>query len=549
LHRCCSSGSPAAGKPTAPTKCCRALATVWRSPTEGGLIFTAPFTSIQRQPHPPFILVVQTDLQSERETSLRISPILFSASAVLLGTGVITAGGGVAGASFSGNNGALVWSAVCLEVPGQQIWSAPNQASGLTCPSSPTTPISPSSPYSYYIPVTAGATDSMPYFESDGSAVFFSSSRPNSGGTSQNAIWTVKYPNTVTGSTAPYIDNAVQLTNPSGTAGYDYAPTVSTLTSGGEQTLAWIRCTNSSGSNCGLWTETLTDGIPSSTAAQITTIAGRLDAPNNPSGDGNRPEIDPQNSNLILYEDNTFHIHLASVNGAAVLSGSSSADVDLSALSVCPACQASPTNYQVAEGTNSWGDEHPDWSPDGTTIVFDSGRLADYSSPTNNQGTNNIPFTMTIPTSTATAPNVAPVWNGIPSASAGDSFIEPVYAPNSGTASGQTPDFNTNPNQQINPSAPGGTPPTLAWITTASGSNVSTLDDGNIKTPNPVTTMVTNNQTNNLDVDWQPTASVPVQTPESPVTIALPLVGGGLFLGAGLISRRWRRKSKRPMTA
>jgi hypothetical protein len=89
---------------------------------------------------------------------------MFSGAAVLLSAGTVTALPGVASASFGGTaNGDIDFSVSCNS-NGQQIWSVSDQTTSATCTSGQTAQ-------------TAGSTDAMPYFNSTGSTLNFSSNR------------------------------------------------------------------------------------------------------------------------------------------------------------------------------------------------------------------------------------------------------------------------------------------------------------------------------------------------------------------------------------
>ncbi|MBV9659920.1 MAG: PD40 domain-containing protein [Acidimicrobiales bacterium] len=459
---------------------------------------------------------------------MRIYKLLVAAGAAMMSGGLATAAPLPAGATFAGQqNGNLVWSAICVTNDpnggGQQLWTASPSQSNLTCPGTAETPQNPPSPYNHYLPVTAGQPDSMPYFSADGKTVYFSSFRG-----SENAIYSVAFPNTVVGNPpgcvpagtvngcASYSDNAIQFTDlPAQTSsGFDYAPTVSADGS----VLAWIRCAAASSAACDLWTEQLSGGSPSSQPQRIASIpSNNVAPPNNGSGDGdgNRPEINPNFPDRILYVDVHSHVHVASISGTNLFGGSSP-DVDLSAIAGCPTCATGSTGAGQTPG-----DEHPDWSPDGSTILFDSSRpgYATGTTSNTNQGSNNIPFTMS--GYTTPAPQDAALWGAIPSADTGYSFIEAVYAPADGCFT----------------RAACGAAPTAAWVAVKKGSNIIVEDQ---TLGNPTQVFVTNNHTNNAQVTWQPLFSSS-QLPEAPLAVGLPIAAGAILVSAGLWSRRRHR--------
>jgi Tol biopolymer transport system component len=374
--------------------------------------------------------------------------------------GILFSVPGVASASFPGTNGDLVWAAICNSNNGQQIFSAPNSASGETCPGGTGTS---------YNPVTSGYDDSMPYFSPSGSTVYFASQR-----NSNSAIYSIAYPNTASGTT----DSAVQLTFPSGVN--DYAPTVNAA----NNELAFIRCTSST--TCDIWTMSLPSGTATNTGI-ATAAPGDVT-----TGTADRPEFDPANSNLMVYEGTNDHIMLVTLT-----------------------TPTSPTDLSAESGLPSGGvDEHPDWAPDGNAIVFDSTRQYDNSTSGDPENNGYAIFVMT--NLTSTTPTVTPRWQTVP---ANTSQIEPVYAP------GTTNDSSA----------------TLAWVSEVQGANVVVDYGTSVNSPDNVT----QNHTNNVQVVWQPASSNPA-LPESPLTIGLPVAAGGILVGAGFLMRR---RSNRPTAA
>ena len=74
---------------------------------------------------------------------------------------------------------------------------------------------------------TAGSIDSMPYFSSQGTALYFSSNRlsngNNPGANGNFAIYQVTYPPTVSGSPGSQTDGAVQITFPAASGGSQHS--------------------------------------------------------------------------------------------------------------------------------------------------------------------------------------------------------------------------------------------------------------------------------------------------------------------------------------
>src|ERR1700722_16134909 len=134
----------------------------------------------------------------------------------LMGIMAITAGISYpvpAGATFSGaQNGNVAFASICDSNTGQAIYSINPNGS----PSSPYTCPGGTSPN--YTQSTAGSIDSMPYFSSQGTTLYFSSDRPgtgnNPGANGNFALYQVAYPPTVSGSPGSQSDGAVQITFP-----------------------------------------------------------------------------------------------------------------------------------------------------------------------------------------------------------------------------------------------------------------------------------------------------------------------------------------------
>jgi hypothetical protein len=382
-----------------------------------------------------------------------------------------------AGATFTGaTNGNVAFASICNSTIGQAVYSLnPNGSSAPTysCPGG-TAP--------NYTQSTAGSIDSMPYFSSQGTTLYFSSDRPSSannpGANGNFAIYQVSYPPTVTGSQGSQSDGAIQITFPAGNGGSsnDYAPTVDQ----NSNELAFIGC-NAGTTSCALYVQSpIVGGTPS----LVTTAVAPLQ-PNSVSGEASRPEIDPADPSQILYVGTDNHIHLVSLTSAFT-------ERDLSN-------ESGITSGQI--------DEYPDWNPAGTRIIFDRSHDIYVLNPT------------------AAPASACELWG----TSDPGTEIEPLFAPTDTAVSSST---TCNPSGNM-----------YVWTKLGGGSNII-LDMGHSVSSPAVLVNLTANRTNNSQPAWQP-VPLASQTPEAPIAALLPLVGGVVVAGALLFEQRRRRKPLR----
>jgi hypothetical protein len=384
-----------------------------------------------------------------------------------------------AGATFSGaQNGNVAFASICDSNTGQAIYSINQNGSP------PPTYTCPGGAPPNYTQSTAGSIDSMPYFSSQGTTLYFSSDRPgtgnNPGANGNFAIYQVAYPPTVSGSPGSQTDGAVQITFPAAGGGSinDYAPTLSA--SGSE--LAFIRC-NAGTTSCALYVQT---PIVGGTPTLVTTAVPPL-LPNSLTGEASRPEIDPADPSQILYVGTDNHIHLVSLTSPPAF-----AERDLSN-------ESGITTAQV--------DEYPDWNPAGTRIIFD--RSHDV-------------YVLNLTSSPASA---CELWGS----SDPDTEIEPIFAPTDTAVSSAT---TCNPAGNM-----------YVWTKLGGGSNII-LDEGHVVGTASTLVALTNNRTDNSQPAWQP-VPLGAQTPEVPVAVLLPSAGAVLLAGAVTLERR-RRRDHRP---
>ncbi len=354
---------------------------------------------------------------------------IHSGTRALVVTGALLITAGIwapvpAGATFTGATpGNVAFVSICNSSIGQAVYSVNPVGSPpptYACPGG-TNP---------YIQSTAGSADSMPYFSSGGTTLYFASNRlsngNNPGANGNFAIYQVAYPPSVSGSPGSQIDGATQITFP-GTSN-DYAPTVSA--DGSE--LSFLRC-NSGTSSCALYTQSpVVGGTPTLIATSVAPLQ-----PDPVSGAANRPEINPISASQILYVGTDNHIHLVSTTSAFP-------ERDLSSLSGIPAGQV---------------DEYPDWNPAGTNVVFDRSHVV------------NVFYGINPTTGTAADCQLWPTDPG--------TEIEPIYAPND-TAAASSGTCNPSTNQYV-------------WTNLGGGSNI-VLDMGHgVTSPTLLTSNKSNN--------------------------------------------------------
>jgi hypothetical protein len=393
---------------------------------------------------------------------LAVRRLIWGARPYVPGAALVVAGlvsiAPVAGATFAGGDGDIAFASICSNTIGQAVYSV----SPIGSP--PPTYSCPGGSGAAYTQRSAGSADSMPFFDATGSVMYFASNRNGN-----FAIFEVSYPSTVSGSPGTQTDGATQLTSP--VASNDYAPVVSPDGS----TLAFLRCTTTS---CALYKKS---PVSSGSPVAVTTVVPPL-APDSVSGAASRPEFDPVDDTKVSYVGTDDHIHIVNIT--------TSSDTDLSAASGIPSGDI---------------DEYPDWSPDGTTIVFDTNQAP--SGDLSATGTHFV-WTITVATSVRQA-----LW---PAADPGKE-IEPIFSPAWTSVGGGE----------------------YAWTVLGAGSNIQ-LDAGtSVNRPADLVNL-TSNRSNNSQPAWDPTAPG-AQAPEAPSVLLLP-AAGAVVGGAGWLLLATRRK-------
>jgi Tol biopolymer transport system component len=318
----------------------------------------------------------------------------------MIATGVVVlpfsasiAGAPAAHAAFAGANGPIAFVSTRLsEGSFGGIFEVNSQASGLG---------NANGDQSATTGLTNGqngeGTDAEPFFSPGGDTVFFSSNRDSDGD------WVIYDISTATPESP---GSPTELSQVAGAeSNDDYAPSVAP----DGRTVVFNR-------------NDVAD--PATTVCTLYTPSAGLAAVSN--GRASRALFNPQNPTELLYVGADNHLHLvtglpapsaaAPTNRCGAVAGQNGVtDTDLSA-------GATDSITGTTDLTGSYQDENPDWSPDGTKIIFDSTR----------GGTNHTLWQMTDVTSGTLT--VSPLWPGqVGSGGTLKSTTEPVYSPD-GTA-------------------------------------------------------------------------------------------------------------------
>ena len=396
-----------------------------------------------------------------RTISLRV------AEAAVASLGILVVSANVVGAAFPGTNGDVAF----VTTRGDTVAIEQVDPTGTGVGTS-------SGDLANTTDLTAGSVDSEPFYSPDGTEVVFSSNR-----TGRWAIFEVSQTDENESTPAAEISQV-----PDSETHDDYAPSFSD----DGKTVIFNR------DNQSIYTVYLSVG--ESSACDLYDPSGGLAAASGDNGAASRIVFDPAQPTTLAYVAGNNQVHL--------LSG-----IQLpSAADPCPT-QTSLTDIDLsttATGTPllpTQADADPDWSPDGTKIIFDSTRSGGHSL-----------WYFTNPTSGS--PTVTALWPGL-AGSTTTTDTQPVFSPD-GTSIAYTQPVLHNGTQVIE------------YESDAFGAPQSNETD---------LTMGAGSSANSQP-DWQPVG--PSQgAPEAPVAILLP--GMGLLTGGAYVLFR-RRSSRRVST-
>jgi Tol biopolymer transport system component len=326
--------------------------------------------------------------------------------------------------------------------------------------------------------LTVGAVDAEPFYSPDGSQVFFSSDRSG-----HWAIYDIAQSSAVTATATT--DGATELSQVSGGEAHDdYAPSVGP----DGDTVVFNR------DNTALFTLDTAMG-PSSDCLLYKPPRGLAPASSD-NGSGSRAVFDPVDPSELLYVSAKGHIHL--LTGIPTLAGSNPCGV--TRRSLVNTDLSAEAAHPRGDGIKGAVDADPDWSPDGTKVVFDSTR-----------GGGHTLWILTM----GTHPSVAPVWPSL-AVPGGTSDTQPVFSPD-GNA--------------------------VAYTQPVSGSQVVDYEVDQVGDPHSAETDLTESPgtPTNSQPDWQPALAAAL--PESPLPVLLP--PAGILTVVAVVMLRRRRSARR----
>jgi hypothetical protein len=327
--------------------------------------------------------------------------------------------------------------------------------------------------------LTSGAIDSEPFYSPDGDQVFFSSDRLKG----HWAIYEIAQSPPLAPS-AP-ADDAIELSQVRGHGTHsDYAPSVGP----DGETVVFNR------DNRALYTLYASKGA--SSVCLLYKPADGLAPASSSDGIGSRAEFDPVDPSKLIYVSANGHIHLLS--GIPTPSGTNPCNV--AAGSLTDSDLSAEARYPSGHGIGHAVDADPDWSPDGTKVVFDSTR-----------GGGHTLWILTL----GAHPSASPLWPGLAGPKK-QSDTQPVFSPDGRF---------------------------IVFTQPVEGSQIVDYEIGGVGAPESRETDLSRSTGTpiNSQPDWQSTLAA--QTPEAPLAMLLPV--GGFLTAGGIMAfqrRRWIRR-------
>ena len=340
-----------------------------------------------------------------------------------------------------------------------------------------------------------GGIDAEPFYSPDGQTVFFDSNR-----TGNWVIFSVPQ-------ATPEPPAASELSQPSGanpaTSPNDYGPSVAS----DSKTVVFQRTTSSGNGNGGaLYTlYTGAANVAASVCLLYTPPDGLL-SPSASAGSASRAVFDPVDPSKLVYTDASGHLHLLSGIPTPELGGSPTNPCSVNPSSLTDTDLSTTADQQSGPPvTTGYQDEDPDWSPDGTKLIFDS---------TRNGGQTIWTMTGGILSGSGTL-SANPLWNSLANSSGPQIQYQPVFSPD-GTQ--------------------------IAYAEATRGSSVFSADLVNMDqsyTNAENLSLSTPGNPANSEPDWQP-LSTGNGTPEAPMILLLP--GSALLIGGIALTIQGRRR-------